>query len=88
MNNDITPKPGDMLEEVSRVGDFKARYIVLSVIQDKHAATHGNSYRLYTLYVESSSECDRSLQGTIDIAYNLEINDYRGGWSIFPLTFS
>lgn len=82
MSSPIHPKPGDILEEISRRTDFKARYIVLSVHQDKHAITHGKSYRLYTLYVESSCLSDRELQGTIDVVYNLEMNDTNDQWSI------
>lgn len=75
MSSPIHPKPGDILEEISRRTDFKARYIVLSAHYDKHATTHGKSYRLYTLYVESPSVADRILQGTIDVVYNLELNN-------------
>ena len=74
MSTVLNPKPGDILEEISGRTDFKARYIVLSVHQDKHAITHGKSYRLYTLYVESSCLSDRELQGTIDVVYNLEMS--------------
>lgn len=82
MSSSICPKPGDIIEEVSRRTDFKARYIVLSVHQDKHATTHGKSYRLYTLYVESSYLDERIQQGTIDVVYNLEMNDTNDQWSI------
>ena len=82
MNNNITPKLGDILEENCSRTDFKARYIVLSIMPGDSESKHGNSYELYTLYVESSSAADRSLQGTIDTVYNLEINNHRGEWSI------
>ncbi len=82
MSSSICPKPGDIIEEVSRRTDFKARYIVLSVHRDKHAITHGKSYRLYTLYVESSCSHERIQQGTIDVVYNLEMNDTNDQWSI------
>lgn len=75
MTGDITPKPGDILEENCPRSDFRARYIVLSIIQDDHAPTHGNSYKLYTLFVESLCPSDRDLQGTIDVVYSLEINN-------------
>jgi len=82
MTADITPKLGDLLEENCSRTDFKARYIVLSIISGDSESRHGNSYELYTLYVESSSAADRSLQGTIDVAYNLEINNHRDTWRI------
>ena len=82
MSSSICPKPGDIIEEVSRRTDFKARYIVLSVHRDKHAITHGNSYKLYTLYVESSCETDKTLQGSIDTVYKVELNNSRDEWSI------
>ena len=82
MNNNITPKLGDILEENCSRTDFKARYIVLSIMPGDSESKHGNSYELYTLYVESSSASDRSLQGKIDVAYNLEINNHRYTWSI------
>lgn len=83
MSSSICPKPGDILEEIAPRSDFKARYIVLSVHQDKHAITHGKSYRLYTLYVESSSLSDRELQGTIDVVYDLEMSSRSSDqWSI------
>ena len=82
MKSRIFPEPGDILEENCPRTDFKAHYIVLSCIGDKHVSTHGNSYKLYTLYVESSCETDKALQGSIDTVYNLEINNHRGEWSI------
>jgi hypothetical protein len=81
MSGPIRPKPGDILEERSTRTDFMARYIVLSVGESVTMAA-GISYQLYILYVESPSLADRNLQGTIDVVYNLELNNVIGEWSI------
>jgi len=71
-----TPKPGDILTEHSKLADFYAQYIVLSVNEQ--------NLRVYPLYVESPYSVDMDEQGVVtDIPlYEFYEQDKSVKWTI------